>query len=467
MRKLCAVFAVLLLLTSCGSSHAETEAAAPDWAIPPQYAYASCFSDGVAVVRTAGGAYRFIDASGSQLFGRDFYEAVLKNDGVGLFVQNLPTVRETPGGAAWRMQADGSPAPEPSYPIVSQDGLNRPYHIAQSDNGLWGLVDGRGQWLVEPRFDELRVLGRDQIRLRKGAQVGFMNGLGEPVFVDGAGTIEAFCHGYALVYLLPSPGMPELSEHSWYNFIDTDGNYVLDRPLAEYPAGVSENAVTYCEDGLYGFMDLDGTALIAPAYVDAGVFSEGLAYVQNADGKIGYIDRDGTVVIPFQRGIYGGEFQNGVAFFTDTNEKSGLMDTSGTLLASAKYDSAVYDEGSNTWALERGDVTDIYFPDQKLLAAGFSLVTEQLPTSVIGARRFRERLTVADVSGGKVVWHDFDNYFSDPSEGLLLVRDNGAFGYVDLSGSWVLAPQFEDAKPFSDGKAAVCLDGKWGYIRRP
>ncbi len=466
MKKRCVVFAMLILLTSCGRLDAETGVVVPDWVIPPQYTYASCFSDGVAVVRTSDGTYRFIDVSGDQLFGRDFYEVALKHDGVGLFVQNLPMVRETPDSAFYSMWGDGSPALEPSYPIISRDYLNRPYHIAQSDNGLWGLVDDRDQWLVEPQFNELRVIG-DQIRLRQGEQVGFMNGLGEPVFVDGAGAIEEFRHGYALVYLISFPGMPELSAHSWYNFIDTDGSYVLNRPLAECPIGISEGIITYCEDGLYGFMNLNGTVLMAPAYVDAGVFSEGLAYVQNADGEIGYVDRGGTVVIPFQKGLYGGEFQNGIASFTGTNEKEGLIDTSGTLLTSIKYDSAVYDEESNTWEMKRGGITDVYFPDQKLLAAGFTLVTEQLPTSVIGARRFRQRLTVADVSDGKVQWHDFDDYFSDSSEGLLLVRDNGAFGYVDLRGNWVIAPQFEEAKPFSDGKAAVCLNGQWGYIRKP
>ena len=110
-------------------------------------------------------------------------------------------------------------------------------------------------------------------------------------------------------------------------------------------------------------------------------------------------------------------------------------------MTSIKYDSAVYDEEFNTWKLERGGITDASFPDQKLLASGFALVPEQLPASVIGARRFRER--------------------------LLLVRDNEAFGYADLRGSWVIAPQFGKAKPFYGGKAAVCPNGQWGHIHKP
>lgn len=54
------------------------------------------------------------------------------------------------------------------------------------------------------------------------------------------------------------------------------------------------------------------------------------------------------------------------------------------------------------------------------------------------------------------------------NEGLAYVQNaDGEIGYVDLRGNWVIAPQFEEAKPFSDGKAAVCLNGQWGYIRKP
>ena len=39
------------------------------------------------------------------------------------------------------------------------------------------------------------------------------------------------------------------------------------------------------------------------------------------------------------------------------------------------------------------------------------------------------------------------------------------FGYVDRSGNWAIKPQFEDAKDFHDGLAAVLVAGQWGYIR--
>jgi hypothetical protein len=44
-------------------------------------------------------------------------------------------------------------------------------------------------------------------------------------------------------------------------------------------------------------------------------------------------------------------------------------------------------------------------------------------------------------------------------------RSDGKWGYVNDDHCWVIAPQFEDAKLFSEGLAAVSLASKWGFIR--
>ena len=40
----------------------------------------------------------------------------------------------------------------------------------------------------------------------------------------------------------------------------------------------------------------------------------------------------------------------------------------------------------------------------------------------------------------------------------------GKCGYVDKSGKLVIPARFDDADSFSDGLAAVSIDGKYGYI---
>ncbi len=50
------------------------------------------------------------------------------------------------------------------------------------------------------------------------------------------------------------------------------------------------------------------------------------------------------------------------------------------------------------------------------------------------------------------------------SEGLAAVRMDGKWGYVDKIGQMALLPQYESATEFSEGLAAVKVGDKWGFI---
>lgn len=51
------------------------------------------------------------------------------------------------------------------------------------------------------------------------------------------------------------------------------------------------------------------------------------------------------------------------------------------------------------------------------------------------------------------------------SEGLAAVKINGKWGFIDKTGKMVIPATFSGAKDFSEGLAAVEINGKWGYIR--
>lgn len=53
------------------------------------------------------------------------------------------------------------------------------------------------------------------------------------------------------------------------------------------------------------------------------------------------------------------------------------------------------------------------------------------------------------------------------SEGLAAVQaSSGKWGFVNEKQQWVIQPQFEDAKSFQTGRAAVKQNGKWGFINK-
>lgn len=87
---------------------------------------------------------------------------------------------------------------------------------------------------------------------------------------------------------------------------------------------------------------------------------------------------------------------------------------------------------------------------------------------------YGEKFGFLDPSGNKmVIAPQFDD--AQPfSEGLAPVRvgdaDSGRWGYVDTTGRMVIQPKFTWAGPFSEGRAAVTVgdlfEGKQGYINR-
>ena len=50
------------------------------------------------------------------------------------------------------------------------------------------------------------------------------------------------------------------------------------------------------------------------------------------------------------------------------------------------------------------------------------------------------------------------------NEDIVLVVNDGKFGYIDTAGKIVAPCEWDDADPFSEGLAGVKKDGKWGYV---
>lgn len=52
------------------------------------------------------------------------------------------------------------------------------------------------------------------------------------------------------------------------------------------------------------------------------------------------------------------------------------------------------------------------------------------------------------------------------SESMAVVRKNGKYGYIDVSGRLAIPVKYQDAGSFSAGLAPVCLYGKYGYVNK-
>ncbi len=188
----------------------------------------------------------------------------------------------------------------------------------------------------------------------------------------------------------------------------------------------------------YGYADIYGKLVIPDKFSDADNFSEGLAYVKIKGEKYySYINKQGRVVIRTRfKDVK--RFRNGMAVFQGKSHRGsaqfGYINRSGNVVVRAKYD----------------------------LAFDFS---EGLGRVYVHKNR---RFYYIDKSGRIVV--NTNGYESAGAfvNGLAPVKNNnGKVGFIDKRGHWVIPAQFEKAKPFSDGIAAVKIKGKWGFIKLP
>ena len=76
-----------------------------------------------------------------------------------------------------------------------------------------------------------------------------------------------------------------------------------------------------------------------------------------------------------------------------------------------------------------------------------------------------EKYGYIDKSGSLVIPPQFDTpgYYT---EGVAAVEVDGKCGFIDKQGNFVIPLQFERALWFSEGLAAVCVDSKYSYINK-
>lgn len=193
-------------------------------------------------------------------------------------------------------------------------------------------------------------------------------------------------------------------------------------------------------DGRVGFIDESGKLAIPFEYYSHGynyddpigiVFSEGLAEVMNKEGKFGFIDREWRTVIPFEYDA-GQELEN--LFFNGT---VGVR-KDGEWLTIDKNNRILWTEAEDKNIL-RDDGTEIFH-------AG----------DLIGVVR-GGALGYIDREGKTVVPFEYDYEQSRFSEGVLAVRKNGKWGFVDSTGREILEPvlEYDKVMRMSDGLSMV------------
>ena len=274
-----------------------------------------------------------------------------------------------------------------------------------------------------------------------------------------------------------SEGLVAVKLNGKWGFIDKSGKEVV--PLKyDWAGSFSEGLAPVRLNGKYGYINKSGKLVLPLKYEDAWDFSEGLARVE-LSGMWGYINKSGKLVIPLKYD-WAGSFSEGLAN-VKLYGKFGFIDKSGKVVVPFEYDDAgAFSEGlarvclfkrihidnigmDYLWGFidKSGDtvIPHLYYRvsdfHEGLANIGNAIITISEP--------------LIDKSNKWVQW-PFREYYGDWyfTEGFARVcsHSNHKWGFIDKSKKSVVPPKYDEARHFSEGLAAVSLNGKWGFISR-
>ncbi|MHC4561541.1 MAG: WG repeat-containing protein [Planctomycetota bacterium] len=321
-------------------------------------------------------------------------------------------------------------------------------------NGLEGLVDLRGNWVIPPQFDGVRPFSNGRAAVSVGATTRWL-------FDDKT---------------LYSGGK--------WGFCDRQGKLVaptIYKAAQDYSEGL---AAVFRSPYGWGYIDLDGCTVIPHQYGTARPFKDGVAWVSreeelryslvpsvpywfdpvtdhtkfnvlfyrqvrmpSLDGHWELIDRSGHAVTKRITGLVT-DFHEGLSWFRPEGQDWGCVSPEGSVAVETRYAAPLpFSEG-----LARAGVG--------APAGRFGFVDTQgrwaVPPRFTAAESFSEGLA-AVCTGGDLTYDQNDYNVEHRPVG-------GRWGYVNRCGEWVFPPQFEEAGPFFSGVARVVKSGRVVYI---
>lgn len=243
-------------------------------------------------------------------------------------------------------------------------------------------------------------------------------------------------------------------------FIDTSGKVALRIKKGEVALNDFHDGVMVVDTSNgSGYLNSDGTWAVRPQYHRAQDFSEGLAPVRDTAPKFwGYIDKSGVTAIPKQFDNCG-RFRSGLAPATLDGKTWGYIGHDGKFAIPPRFLYAAEFSENRARVVQNGTQCRMRVRDS---CDSWEILPPTIRPNSGPAPEFCH-VKFVNKSGNLITQEGFD-YAADFSEGFAAVILNGRWGFIDEQGRWAISPQFDDAGPFSGGLAAAKTKGEWGYI---
>ncbi|UCG28005.1 MAG: WG repeat-containing protein [Bacteroidales bacterium] len=323
--------------------------------------------------------------------------------------------------------------------------------VEVESNGKWGFIDPTGKWIIEPGFEGAKKFV-DGVALVKY--------LGEWHYMNGEAEMISEGKPYTVRYNF-SEGLGRVEENALWGYINQTGEWAI-QPVYDDARDFSEGYAAVKTGTYWGYIDKYGNRIIEPSFLIAKDFHDGVALVKTTKG-FRYLSITNTF-LPVPDDIeLKHDFSDGMAPVVKS-KLWGFVNTEGEVIIPPQYSKMrKFTEGlapvrqNKTWGYidKTGNwVIEPRFQDAKNFSDGIGLVKKAGQWCYINTNG--ELLGEGELY---IIHHPFH-------EGLARTELRGNWGFIDINGNWIIQPEFERARDFSNGYAAVRQNGRWGFTDR-
>lgn len=448
------------------------------------------------------------------------------------------------------LNAQGQIVVEPLYDKINWAGKD---HVIVKNGSKIGWTDLQGQEIVPPEYDSIKTISPELFYVKNGRKSGIINrnnqviipveyksaGLYDKYFIvsnnkDKVGVFDLSGHEvlpclYKEVHYDAKNTVFLVKNDKTYSYLSEVGTPINS---VQYKSAVpfSDGLAAVCEKDVFGYIDINGKYVIEPQYKFADHFRNGKAYVINKDNTASFIDTSGNEVAsaPLGRIEYA---KNDGNYIMHIDKTYALVDSNGSILNTVEGNEIFADNNGGyrvvkkdkyTFLDENFKVLNTVEADQCQpldnglfeiirIKSGFSLGGFLSSAVAFGLggyispqdgnwMRSTAKRGYLNADGMEIISSKND-YNSNFYNGRVLVMVDDKFGYADKTGSYLIAPEFDDistfglydrdsvvvkkndkyglydinkgmiadnfadAQNFVNGLAPVCIGAdKWGYI---
>ncbi len=223
-------------------------------------------------------------------------------------------------------------------------------------------------------------------------------------------------------------------------------------------------------NGKWGGLNSKGKLTVQPVYDRLTDFYDGYAlgerdkvfYVVYKNGRETLIENNEAIT-------YIKHFSDGLAPIETNGKRFGFVDTLGKIVIAPQFITVGYFSGGYAWARTKNkkigyiNKNGDWIINPRLAVANNFDVESGL--AMIQARSDDSHWLYIDTTGKVRSFSLADKNYRF-SEGLAIGRKDKKVGYLNTKGEWAIEPQFDIARHFINGYAAVKVKGLWGLINK-